>query len=61
MIGQYIPFNDGYGIVGYKYLCPRCNYLSNFTHTGYCPKCKFHEITPDPDEIDFWKRKKRYL
>ncbi len=51
MKGKYIPFNDGYGIVGYGYLCPECNHETKFTDCQEgCKECKFYEPYVDPDE-----------
>jgi len=51
MRGSYIPFHDGYGIVGYNYRCPECDYITTLTdcETG-CSKCGFSEPYVDPDE-----------
>jgi uncharacterized protein (DUF983 family) len=51
MKGQYRPFNDGYGIVGYSYLCPQCGHETMFTNSkNGCEKCGFSEEYVDPDE-----------
>jgi len=51
MKGLYSPFNDGYGIVGYHYLCPDCRHVSRFTNCeDGCEKCGFAEEYVDPDE-----------
>ena len=51
MIGRYIPFNDGCGIVGYGYLCPECEWHTLFTACDVgCEKCGYFEPYVDPDE-----------
>jgi hypothetical protein len=51
MEGQYRPFNDGYGIVGYSYLCPQCDHETMFTKSDDgCEKCGFFEEYVDPGE-----------
>ena len=40
MEGHYLPFGDGCGIVGYIYVCPKCNHESMFTDCEQgCEKC----------------------
>ena len=56
MKGLYIPFNDGYGIVGYHYKCPECKHETRFTDCeGGCDECGFTEKYVDPD--DWYKEK----
>jgi hypothetical protein len=56
MEGKYIPFNDGFGIVGYHYECPKCEHVSQFTDCEQgCEKCGFKEPYEDPDELLFGK------
>lgn len=51
MEGKYIPFNDGFGIVGYNYQCPKCSYISTLTVCDDgCDKCGFLEPFEDPDD-----------
>ena len=51
MKGQYIPFNDGYGIVGYDYKCPQCGHETRFAFSDEgCEQCGFSEDYVDPDE-----------
>lgn len=51
MKGQYIPFNDGYGIVGYHYKCPKCDNVTKFTDCeDGCKKCGYSEPYKDPDD-----------
>lgn len=51
MIGKYVPFNDGYGIVGYGYECPRCDFVTQFTTSEEgCSECGFSEEYKDPDD-----------
>jgi hypothetical protein len=51
MKGKYIPFNDGFGIVGYGYLCPKCEHETKFTDCEEgCEKCGFSEEYVDPDD-----------
>jgi len=51
MEGQYIPFNDGFGIVGYGYECPKCKHESMFTTCDDgCEECGFKEPYKDPDD-----------
>ncbi len=51
MKGTYIPFNDGYGIIGYSYICPECKHETRFTDCDEgCEKCGFHEPYVDSDE-----------
>jgi uncharacterized protein (DUF983 family) len=51
MKGKYIPFNDGFGIVGYGYECPECEHHSLFTDCEEgCKKCGFKEPYKDPDD-----------
>ena len=51
MEGQYAPFNDGYGIVGYGYECPKCKHETQFTTCDDgCEECGFNEPYKDPDE-----------
>ncbi len=53
MKGRYIPFNDGYGIVGYSYECPECGKVSQFTDCDDgCEHCGFTEDYVDPEEWD---------
>lgn len=51
MRGSYIPFNDGWGIVGYGYECPECGHITGFTdcETG-CERCNYTEDYTDPDD-----------
>ena len=51
MKGQYIPFNDGFGIVGYGYKCPKCKHETKFTDCEEgCEDCGFNEPYEDPDD-----------
>ena len=51
MKGQYRPFNDGHGIVGYSYICPSCGHETMFANSeDGCEKCSFSEEYVDPDE-----------
>lgn len=51
MNGKYIPFNDGYGIVGYHYECPRCSAITKFTDCEEgCEQCGYSEEYVDPDD-----------
>jgi hypothetical protein len=51
MEGQYIPFDDEYGIVGYGYKCPKCNRVSQFTDCEEgCSTCGFSEPYVDQDD-----------
>ena len=51
MKGVYIPFNDGWGIVGYGYECPECEHLTQFTSCEEgCEKCGYSEEYVDPNE-----------
>ena len=51
MKGRYVPFNDGYGIVGFGYVCPECNHESEFTTCEEgCEECEFSEPYVDPDD-----------
>ena len=51
MQGQYIPFNDGWGIVGYGYKCPACSHETLFTTSDSgCEVCGFSEEYVDPGE-----------
>ena len=51
MIGSYIPFNDGYGIVAYHYVCGKCGYINEFQSCDEeCNKCGFSEEWVMPDE-----------
>lgn len=51
MLGSYLPFNDGFGIVGYGYECPKCGYTTQFTNCEEgCEKCNFSEPFVDPDD-----------
>ena len=51
MKGKYVPYNDGWGIVGYHYICPKCKHTTRFTNceTG-CESCSFSEGYIDPDD-----------
>ena len=54
MEGKYIPVNDGFGIIGYHYECPKCGHISNFTDCEQgCEKCNFSEEYVDPDDLLF--------
>jgi hypothetical protein len=67
--GDYIPFHDGYGIVGYIYVCPKCNTHNPFQNCDEgCKKCGFKEPYVDaddwyeynmglPDDEKAWNRK----
>jgi len=51
MKGQYSPFNDGFGIVGYGYVCPKCKHETLFTDCEQdCKNCGFSEKYEDPDD-----------
>ena len=51
MEGRYIPFNDGFGIVGYSYECPKCKHITEFTDCeDGCSNCGFTETYKDPDD-----------
>lgn len=51
MKGEYLPFNDGWGIVGFSYICPECEYVSQFTDCEEgCQECGFNEPYVDPDD-----------
>ena len=61
MKGNYIPFNDGYGIVGYHYECPECGSVSSFQDCEEgCISCGFNEPYVDPDDWhDEWLLKRQ--
>ncbi len=47
MKGKYIPFNDGFGIVGYGYLCPKCEHETKFTDcANLLELAKYHKNDP---------------
>ena len=51
MEGKYIPFNDGYGIVGFEYECPKCKHITLFVTCDVgCEECGFTEPYVDPDD-----------
>ena len=51
MEGQYEPFCDDCGIVGYSYVCPKCNHTTYFTDCEEgCSECGFSEPYEDPDD-----------
>lgn len=49
MEGQYIPFSDDYGIIGFNYLCPKCEHenLLQDCDDG-CKECGFKESYTEP-------------
>jgi len=51
MKGEYIPFNDGNGIVDYHYKCPKCGHITRFSDCEQgCEVCDFSEPYVDPDD-----------
>ena len=51
MQGQYIPCNDGVGIIGYDYQCPICGHVTRFAFSDDgCEQCGYAEAYVDPDE-----------
>lgn len=60
MEGEYIPFNDGYGIVGFGYECPKCGHVTWFVTCEIgCEECGFTEpfyVDPDDWFDDFLKK-----
>ena len=51
MKGEYLSFNDGYGIVGHHYKCPKCDHVTQFQDCEQgCEECGFSESYEDPDE-----------
>ena len=53
MRGKYIPWDDGYGIVGYSYECPECGHETRFTDCEEgCENCCYCEEYVDPDELE---------
>ena len=51
MKGEYIPFNDGFGIVGFGYKCPKCGEVTQFTNCDDgCANCGYFEKYEDPDD-----------
>lgn len=51
MRGEYVPFNDGHGIVGYHYRCPECGCETPFADCEEgCGECDFSEPYEDPDD-----------
>ena len=50
MQGEYLPINGGYGIIGYDFLCPKCNHTNRFATNESCEECDFDQEYKDPDE-----------
>lgn len=51
MKGRYIPFSDGFGFVGYSYVCPNCNHETPLVDCEEgCDWCGFTEEYVDPDD-----------
>lgn len=61
MKGKYIPFNDGFGIVGWHYKCPKCSHITTFIVdcSEGCEKCGFEEPAVDPN--DWYEKRSRLL
>ena len=52
MKGEYIPVNDGWGIIGWNYKCPECNHITEFTDCeDGCEECGFSEEYVDPHDL----------
>lgn len=50
MQGKYIPYSDGFGIIGFSYECPKCSHITDFHDCEQgCEECKHSEPYTDPD------------